>query len=64
MIKIDNLKCYNVQETAKLLGVSATTIRMYIKSGKLKAQKVGTAYAITEQSIKKYLNSAYVREEK
>ena len=41
MIKIADVRAYNVQEAAELLDVSPQTIRSYIKQGKLKAQKAG-----------------------
>lgn len=63
MIQIDNVKAYDVQEAAQLLNVSAQTIRKYIKTGKLKAQKAGVRYVITERELKDYLRRGYTREE-
>lgn len=55
MIKIDDVKAYNVQEVSRLLGISAQTVRAYIKCGKLKAQKTGTRYMITEETLKAFI---------
>jgi excisionase family DNA binding protein len=63
MIQIDNIKAYDVQEAAQLLNVSAQTIRKYIKTGKLKAQKTGVKYVVTERELKDYLRRGYTREE-
>lgn len=55
MIKIADVKAYNVQEAAELLDVSPQTIRSYIKQGKLKAQKAGNKYIITEETLKAFI---------
>lgn len=55
MIKIDNIKAYDVQEVAKLLDTSAQTIRAYIKNGKIKAQKIGRTYIVTEETLKEFI---------
>lgn len=55
MIKIADVKAYNVQEAAELLDVSPQTIRSYIKQGKLKAQKAGNKYVITEETLKTFI---------
>jgi excisionase family DNA binding protein len=55
MKEIAGIKLYTVQETAKLLEVTAQTIRKYIKEGKLKAQRVGRPFYIAESSIKEFL---------
>lgn len=59
MIKIADVKAYNVQEAAELLDVSAQTIRSYIKQGKLKAQKAGNKYVITEETLKAFIKGGY-----
>lgn len=48
-------KGYNIEEAAQLLGRSAVTIRRYIKSQKLKAEKLGGAYVIPASELRKYL---------
>lgn len=59
MIKIADVKAYNVQEAAELLDVSPQTIRSYIKQGKLKAQKAGRAFYITESTLEAYIKGEY-----
>ena len=49
---------FTAQETAELLHVSERTIRNYIKSGRLKAQKIGGDWAISEDNIKAFLNGS------
>lgn len=53
MIQIDGRKIYTVDESTKILNVSYQTVRTYIKTGLLKAQKIGRRWYIPEDSIKK-----------
>ncbi|MCH7730835.1 helix-turn-helix domain-containing protein, partial [Patescibacteria group bacterium] len=39
-------RLYTTEQAAKLLQVSVITIRRYIKSGKLRASKIGKDYRI------------------
>lgn len=55
MIKIGEEKAYNVQEAATLLKVTPITIRSYIKTGKLRAQKVGTRYYLAESNLQDFI---------
>lgn len=55
MIEIGDQKAYNVQEAAQMLQITAQTVRAYIKDGKLKAQKVGHGYHITEENLQIFL---------
>lgn len=50
-------KIYNVEEVAKMLQVSTKTITRRIKSGELKASKIGKYWRITGQSITDYLKA-------
>lgn len=52
---MDNI--YSVSETAKILQVSEESIRRYIKSGSLRASKLGKAYRIQEKDLQAFLES-------
>lgn len=52
---MDNI--YSVDETAKILQVSEESIRRYIKSGSLRASKLGKAYRIQEKDLQAFLES-------
>lgn len=56
MKEILGVKCFTVAETAKELGVTAQTIRKYIKTNKIAAQRIGRGYYISEESIKSFLS--------
>jgi excisionase family DNA binding protein len=51
------LKVYTVDEVAIRLDVSIKTIRRYIYSGKIAANKIGGQWRISEDSIEAYLDS-------
>lgn len=54
---IGDLRLYEVLELAQRLKVCPTTIRTYIKRGRLKATKIGHKYLISEESIKELFNA-------
>jgi excisionase family DNA binding protein len=56
MKEILEVKLYNVEEAAALLGVTSQTVRKYIKRGRLQAQKIGRALYITEPNLRAFLN--------
>jgi excisionase family DNA binding protein len=56
---IGNINLYSILELSKLLKVTDVTLRKYIKNGKLKAQKIGGAYYITEDNLKLFLNGKF-----
>jgi excisionase family DNA binding protein len=47
---------YNLAEVAGILKLSERTVYQYIKDGKLKAQKIGTHWKISEGNLKAFLN--------
>ncbi|ANF23409.1 IS607 family transposase [Thermococcus piezophilus] len=49
------MKLYRTGEAAKKLGVSKMTVLRWIKSGKLKAHKIGKEYRVPESEIKRIL---------
>ena len=60
-IKIEGLKLYTVQDLSKILDVTPVTLRKYIRTGRIKAQKVGRRYMVTQESLKEFLNGTYKR---
>lgn len=51
MIKLKRFTAYTVQEVAEALDLTPATIRRYIKSGTIKAQKVGSKWYITDANL-------------
>lgn len=54
-VEFDGIKFYTTLEVAKSLNVTLQTVRDYIKKGKLKAQRVGKSFLISEKSIMEFL---------
>ncbi len=55
MLQVGKEKAYDVQEAAELLKLTPQSVRAYIRSGKIKAQKVGTRYHIAESNLQAFL---------
>jgi len=55
--KILDIKLYSTQEVAKILKVTEKTVQTYIKNERLKAQKIGRRWKITESNFKKFISA-------
>ncbi len=47
-------RLYRVFEVARMLNVSAVAVRKWIKSGKLKAKRIGKLWMIPESELKRF----------
>ncbi|KKR58932.1 MAG: hypothetical protein UY03_C0026G0003 [Parcubacteria group bacterium GW2011_GWA2_47_64] len=56
-------KIYTLQETADLLKVSTRSVLRYIKSGRLKATKIGQ-WRVGESALDEFLNQSKNRHDK
>lgn len=54
MLQLDNEKAYTVSEVAEILQRRYETIRLYIKQGKLQAEKTSRYYLIKESALKEF----------
>lgn len=50
-------KLYNLEEVSKILQVHIETVRRYIKSGALRAAKIGKAYRIQERDLQAFIEA-------
>ena len=55
---IEGIKFYTVPDAAKALQVTAQTIRVYIRKGRLKSQRIGKPILITENNLKEFLQAS------
>jgi len=55
-------RIFTLNEAREFLKVSDATIRRYVKSGKLKSQKFGRQFRISETAIKEFLDLQSVKE--
>jgi len=51
-----DLRLYSLEEVSKLIGVTHRTAWNYVKEGKLKATKIGGAWKVTEENLRKFSN--------
>ena len=52
----DAPKVYDVDDVIQIIGVCRRTVYRYVKSGKLKATKIGKRYIVTDENLRKFLN--------
>jgi excisionase family DNA binding protein len=52
---IEGIKFYTIPEIAEALNVTPQTIRVYIKKGRIKSQRLGRPILITENNLKDFL---------
>lgn len=65
MVKIDENKAYfSTKDLAEIWGISQVAVFKRIKSGKLKAQKVGKTYFIENAELAKVLRLHITEEDK
>jgi len=58
MVKqIGDIKLYSVKDLHDALGVNERTIRDWFNKGRLRGQKIGTEWHITEENLRKFLNA-------
>lgn len=50
-------RIYTVEETAEILQVHIDTVRKYIKSGALRAAKIGKAYRVQESDLQAFIEA-------
>lgn len=54
MIKFDKLTLYTIEEAAEIVHLSYTTIRKYLKAGRIKGQKVASRWYVSEEDLKRF----------
>lgn len=53
--QISGYTMYNVQELVSILEITEVSVRKYIKEGKIKGQRIGRGYYVSEEALKKFL---------
>ena len=51
------MEIYTLQELSKKLNITIIVLRRYIKSGMLKASKIGRSYIVQETDLKEFLDN-------
>ena len=61
---MENLETlYKLEEVRAILKVSDATVRRYVRSGKIRHQKLGREYRVTESAIKEFLDAQNASQE-
>ena len=55
-------KAYTLKEVSEKLDIHITTLRGYVKSGKLKATKLGNKYIVSEDNYIDFVNGKVTNE--
>lgn len=53
-IQLGDIKLYSILELSEILKTSKVTLRAYMKTGKLRGQKVGARWYATEESLREF----------
>lgn len=56
MVTISEKEFYVVKDLIKILPLTETSIRAYLKTERIKGVKIGNKYYIPKENIKKFLN--------
>ena len=51
-----DIKLYTLPEITKIIKLARRTLYNYLKSGELKAVKVGGTWRVTEESLNEFIN--------
>ena len=54
--EMEPIRTYSVEEAARILNITASTVRNHIKKNILLARRTGKNYIITEENLKNYIN--------
>jgi len=55
MIEIENIKLFDIDDISNKLNVTPTTIRTYVRKGRIKAIKIRGKLYFSEQNLKAFL---------
>lgn len=53
-IKIGDITLYSVEDLSELLAIQETTLRKYLREGKLKGRKMAKRWYVSEESLADY----------
>jgi excisionase family DNA binding protein len=62
-VTVNNKSLYSVSEVAEAMGLTNQTVRLYIRSGKLEAERIGRAYLISEEAVLDYVKRSKEKED-
>jgi excisionase family DNA binding protein len=54
---VEDIKIYDLEDLMKLFKVTRRTLYNYLKSGELKGKKIGAKWFVTEEDLKRFIDS-------
>jgi excisionase family DNA binding protein len=58
-VMIGEVRIFELRDVAARLGISMNTLRRYVRTGRLTAQKVGVKWMVSEDAIREFFLSPY-----
>ena len=55
-IAVEKYRTYSLTELEKILDVTHRTLLTYVKSGRLKAVKIGGKWKVSEENLNRFIN--------
>lgn len=55
---LEKIRLYTLTELEPVLGVTHRTLQTYVKTGRLKAVKIGHRWRVTQENLDAFLNGA------
>lgn len=52
----ESFKMYTLEEVAAILGVSVRTMHTYVKTGKIKAVKIGGSWKVSTKNLQQFID--------
>jgi excisionase family DNA binding protein len=56
-----DIKAFDVYEISKLFNITPQSVRKYLKEGRIKANKFGTKWYITEDAMRYFLTNREIK---
>ena len=61
---MDGNRVYTLTEVAEIMKLNKQTIQNYVKNGTLNATKFGRVYRVTEEELKRFMNTGTEKNKK
>lgn len=52
----ESFKMYTLEEVAAILGVSVRTMHTYVKTGKIRAVKIGGSWKVSTKNLQQFID--------
>lgn len=55
--KIGGIELYSLEELSKKLGLHTVTLQRYCRKGKIRAQKIGRSWQVSDDNLRAFINA-------